>query len=456
MAEGMLGLGSAGSTGLSQEFIDKLKAGDTKAKIDPYTKKLENWDKELEKIDEINLKTVELLDTIKSFDLYYSGGADAFSQVSANTAGTSVVFDAVDVSTLAPGTNEVNITQLAKRDVFQTNTFSDKDAILATGQDDADKLTISIGGGTDINFSTKGKTYDELAIEINAKEGLSASVEQVGDNAMRIVIRSSDSGTANALTITETGIDLGINDSDGDGTADTVNHTVTAQNLNATVDGIEYDVSANNITIAGNIMITAVELGKSSITVESNNTGLLGTLESFVEKYNELVELVDEEIYSKDSTINDKSSLKMMMTDIKNQLFSTYGPNDEKNIFAYGFGIDKSGMLNVDTEVLGTAISEDIDGLKSLFVGVAEKEGLGTQLKSYLDELDGWDGLLTKYGENMVTRKEKLETEKKREEESLDSKYSAMSQQFAAYTAIISQMEAAFGGMKMMIDQSSN
>ena len=454
MAEGMLGLGSSGSTGLSQDFIDKLKAGDTKAKIDPYVTKLETWDKELEKIDEINLKTMELLDSIKSFDLYYSGGADSFSQVSANTTGDSVVFDAVDISTLKAGTNEVNITQIAKRDVYQTNTFSDKEVVLSTGQADGDKLTIKVGDGDNVDFITKDKTYAQLAEEINATEGISASIEQVGDDEMRLVIRSTDSGTANALTIVETGVDLGINDTDVDGNA--INHTVSAQNLNATVDGISYDVSGNNITIAGNIMITAIELGKSSITVEENNTGLLPELEGFVEKYNDLIKLVDEEIYSADSPINDKSSLRMMLSDIKNKLFGTYGPEDDKNIFAYGFSIDKGGLLNIDTEVLGKAISEDMAGLKSLFIGTAEKEGLGTSLKTYVDDLDGYDGLLTKYGEHMISRKEKLEEDKKSAQETLDNKYSAMSQQFAAYTAIISQMEAAFGGMKMMIEQGSD
>jgi hypothetical protein len=39
----------------------------------------------------------------------------------------------------------------------------------------------------------------------------------------------------------------------------------------------------------------------------------------------------------------------------------------------------------------------------------------------------------------------------KKAQELLDTKYSLMAQQFAAYTAIITQMEAAFGGMKMMI-----
>ena len=49
MATGILGLGTSGSAGLSQELIDKLKDAEKKAKVEPIETKLETWDKELEK-----------------------------------------------------------------------------------------------------------------------------------------------------------------------------------------------------------------------------------------------------------------------------------------------------------------------------------------------------------------------------------------------------------------------
>ncbi|MCK5293078.1 MAG: hypothetical protein KAJ49_00375, partial [Arcobacteraceae bacterium] len=209
MADGILGLGSSGSTGLSQDVIDKLKEADGKAHVEPFTTKLETWDKELEKITEIETKVDELLSKIKSFDLYASG-ANAFEQVTASTTGTSAVFNAVDVSGLTPGSNSVNITQLAQRDVYQTSTFSDKDVQVADGNDSGDKISVTVAGTT-YDFSTEGKTYQELADDMNLNEKLTVSVEQVEDNSYRMVIKSTDSGESNALTISQTGISLGIN-----------------------------------------------------------------------------------------------------------------------------------------------------------------------------------------------------------------------------------------------------
>ena len=42
MATGVLGLGSSGSTGLNQELIDKLKAAERKARVEPIETRISN------------------------------------------------------------------------------------------------------------------------------------------------------------------------------------------------------------------------------------------------------------------------------------------------------------------------------------------------------------------------------------------------------------------------------
>jgi flagellar hook-associated protein 2 len=453
MAEGILGLGSAGSSGLNQELIDKLKAAEAKGKVDIYDTKLEDWDKELEKIDAINLKINELLTAVDKFDLYRSS-ANAFEQVTASSTGTSAVFDAVDIAGLNPGTTNVTVSQLAQKDVFQSSTFSDANATMTVGQNDGDKLSVQIGTADTFDFLTKDKTYQELADEINAKEGLTASIEEVGTDTYRLVIKSTDSGLDNALTITQTdSADADL--ADNLGYADSANHTLTAQNLNAKIDGVDYDVSSNTVKIQGNLTMTAVELGDSSITIQEDNSSILPSIKDITDKYNELLVMVDEELYSAESPISDTGTLKLIMGSIKDALFGSYGENGDLNMFNYGMSVDKSGLIIIDDEKLGKALTDNADDLKEMFVGVAERPGIGTYLKEYLDDLDGYDGLMTKYGENMTNKKLELEEEKKTAQETLDEKYSQMALQFASYTAMITQMESAFGGMKMMMDQST-
>jgi len=531
MAEGILGLGSAGSNGLSSELIDKLKKAEAKAQIDPFDKRLENWDKELEVMDNINAKVNELLSVISKFDLYKSG-ANAFEEVTASTTGTSALFDAIDVSGLQEGTNSVTVNQLAQKDVFQSAIFTDKNGQVDGGNDIGDKISINIAGTT-YDFSTENKTYDELAKQINANENLTASVEEIGNSEFRLVIKSTNTGLDNKINILQTGVSLGYNPSvhtkqfdfvssqipgandpgdkliidgvefttegksitalkddinanpdftaswngrgliikrvDGDDVSieqvgvDFLqsNAILKAQNMKANVDGVDYDVSSNTITVQGNLKMTAFELGTSTISIQKDNSQILPSLKDMAKIYNELIDLVDNELYSSDSPVEDTSSLRTIISGVKNLFYGSYGGVDELgndknlNLFNFGFSIDKTGHMTIDDTLLGKALTDNISDIKELFIGVAEKPGLGTSLKEYLDGLDSFDGLLTHYGQNMIKKKSNIEEDKTKAQDVLDTKYSQMSLQFAAYTAIISQMEASFGGMKLMMEQST-
>jgi flagellar hook-associated protein 2 len=50
----------------------------------------------------------------------------------------------------------------------------------------------------------------------------------------------------------------------------------------------------------------------------------------------------------------------------------------------------------------------------------------------------------------------KLEEEKEKTLEIINNKYEQMFSQFAAYTAIITQMEASFSGLKMMMEMKTD
>jgi flagellar hook-associated protein 2 len=454
MAEGILGLAGGGSASLSNEVIDKLKAADRKASVEPIEKALEDWDLELEKIAEVEAKVLELYDAVKPFDLFNSG-ANIFEQMAASSSGTAAVFDAVDVANLIPGTINVSITQLAQKDVFQSDAVNEATKDTALG---AETLTIQVGSDTAIDIDTDGKTYEELVDEINLYVTVSASLEEVGTDSYRLVIKSTESGLDNALTITGTASQtLGYT---SDGTTEVAaNHTVNALNLIAEIDSVDYNVSSNSITTAGGLTISAIELGDASVSIQKDTSSIIGGVETLVTAYNELVDIIDEESFSADSPLQDVASLKMMMSAIKEMLFSDYNTADldsstDQNIFNAGFTLDKTGHITIDTEVLGTAINDDFEGVKALFLGSAEDKGFGTALKEYIDDIKGYDGLLTLYGDNMTEDKIVLEEEKTDAIDDLDAKYQQMAQRFASYGTIIAQMEASFGGLKMMIAES--
>ena len=446
MAEGILGLGSGQASALNSDLIEKLKTAERKSTVEPYETKLENITTEKEAFSNIETKVSELLEAIKPFDLFVSGGVTAFEQKSATTSGDSVTFDAADVKSLNKGFTSVEVTQLAQKDVYQSNTFNaaTKDTVINQGD-------LVINGET---FDTTNKTYEQLATEITAKTGMNAAVEQVGSDSYRLVIKSEETGLDNKLTISGAAADV-LNFNGTDPITGTTNHILEAKNLNAKVDGVRYDVASNSITVDG-LKITANKEGTSTINVVEDTTEVETQMQNFITKYNELVALVDSEAYNADSKIADKSAIRDIVNQIKTKLFGSYGENGDKSVFNFGIELAKDGGLSLDSKKFNEAVQNDIAGLKDLFLGSAENKGLGTLLKETLDEMKFSGGVLNTYESSMTSREKTLNDEKDKAEEALNKKYELLALQFSSYGAIINQMEASFSGLKMLIQQSTS
>ena len=446
MADGILGLGSSGSVDLSSELITKLKTAESKSVLDPITTNKEDTQAELDALAEIQTMVSDLLDLVDDFDLYTSG-TNIFDEITATTSGTSVSFDAADTSKLNPGTISVDVTQLAQKDVYQSNTISDITSTITNGG----TLSIKVGDTT-YYFDTTGKSYEDLVEEMSYYSKLDVNLEKVNNTDYRMIVKGTESGTANAVTISQSGTtNLGFND--------TGNHVLTAQNMEATIDGVDYDVSSNKLTMESGLIIQAVSTGDSSISMERDTSTIVTRISDIATKYNDLVDLIDSYTLGDEdtaATISDSSTLKSMMSGIKEILFDSYGLNNEESMFKYGISFDSDGYMNVNTTTLTTAVTDNYDDLRELFVGYAEKEGLGTRLKTYLDSLDSSTGLLTTYEDRLNTYIDTLSDDYDTASEKLDEKYTAMATQFAAYTVLITQMENAFASLKLLIDTSTS
>lgn len=479
-------IGSDATKSLNGEMINKIRAAEEKATLDPITKDIDDMALESEKITEIKTMVSEFADILSYFDL--NNEDNVFNQFYFDTSGTSAVFDAVDKTALEEGTTTIDVDTLAKRDVYQSNTTTamgiDLDTNLNMGT-----ISIAVGTGASIDFDTTDITLDTLAKNINKTDGISASVEAVGDSNYRLVIKSTETGTANELTISgaaSQSLGYTTDGATGGTTIAAGAQTSDAIDLKAYIDGVEYNTSSNSITTQGALKITAIKEGESStITITKDSSAITAAADAMVTYYNNLVSTVNEELYSEESVINDKSSLKNILTDIKSMLFAKYGAedpdfdaittdtsdpnyythanvsNNELTIFSFGFELDRYGNLSIDDYTLNKIVSGenenyDIDDLKSIFTGVYENKGLGVQIKEYLDDLDGYNGLLTTYEKNMLERGVDLKEDKEKEIERLDAKYGILAEQFSAYGAVIAQLEASFGGLQMMIKQSTS
>jgi flagellar hook-associated protein 2 len=348
---GVLGLGSGAASSLNQETIDKLKKAESRARIEPLEKKIEGWDKEFEKLTEIEAKVNKLKTAMKNLTLS-SSSSNVFESISANTTtnsgnGTaSAVFNANDVSGLSPGTIDVYVSSLAKAETSYSDAFADKDASIT----ESGTFTIN-HKGLDYDFSTSGKTYQELADEINQSDLFIASVEQVAEsgNKFKMVIKSASTGTENALTFSS--------DSLGSDPLSTITELQASKDFIGKIDGLDYIRSSNTITLQGNLTMTAVAVDtgtygtdntSTTLTLERDSSLVIPAVNEFVTAYNELQSTLNTEMLDEDSPIYDKSMLRTMMSGIKDKIFTEFG-SENKTIFDLGFEVDYSGNLSVNS-----------------------------------------------------------------------------------------------------------
>ena len=337
----------------------------------------------------------------------------------------------------------VEVKELAQKDVWQSKPIVDADGKAISKDSKVDKgiLDIKLGGGTSIPIDTTGKTYSELVTEINKIDGVQASLVEDSTGKFRLSIKSTETGSANKITIA--------------GAASThfeFDNVLKAQDMQLKADGVDYSSSSNTVTIDGLKITATKETGDSTINIENDTTTLSAQMKNFADKFNELRATIENEIYSADASVDNKGALRDMLATIKNELFGT-GSGD-KSIFSFGFSLDeKSGDILFNQKDFEASIKNGTADLEALFAGTADKKGIATSM----DELISTNGVtksLLDYEINMLEREERLKKDKETAETTLDNKYSLMAQQFASYGVMINQMESSFSGLKMLILQS--
>src|SRR5262249_23085064 len=142
-------------------------------------------------------------------------------------------------------------------------------------------LTLT-NGTTSATFNTGGSgqpaTLADLRNAINANTTLGVRASLVTDGSqVRLVLNSSDTGTAQAFTVNSTGSlsSLGITTQQ------------TALDANYSVNGLALTSSSNNITdVIGGVTMTLAATGSSTVSVAADTTGVSNAVKAFVDAYN--------------------------------------------------------------------------------------------------------------------------------------------------------------------------
>lgn len=431
MAFGSLSSLGFGSGVLTQETIDKLKEAEQQARVNPYTTKIEENTTKQKDLTEIKTKLSTFQSAVSSL-----GDATAFAKrkvVASITDNPPASLTAT--SGVALQSMNINVTQLAQKDVYQSKGL----------ENDTGFINASLASATNLTFFSKGKeytvtidkntTYSDLVDKINSATGgeIVAKMVNTGEKGApyRLTLTSKETGEDSAIsfypgkknTDGKYAVDenaksvfesLGWNldeealkaegfdpatSKKGVGIIDDAEnplHIQQAQNANFTMDGIKMTRSSNTITDIGvGITLTLNKTGEINFDIQQDSESITQAMQEMVDAYNDLVLNLNaatdynSETGTKGSLqgVTEVNSIRSSIVSILFQSQSVDGTVEDTNgnkvsskvmlsLQDYGLSMTESGTLNFDSSAFESKVKEDTAMAESFFSGITQYKNI--------------------------------------------------------------------------------
>jgi len=359
-----LGLGSNGA--LSYDTIDKLRAVDEKAQLDPIDAKLTTN----------TTKQTDLASLTSLANALKSSTTGLSEEVNYLQRTTTVSNDAISVATKSGTTLDsftMHINTLASQDIYQSTNFTSQTSTFASA---SDTLTLKLGSNTYALDITSSTTLSELKDMINEKAGgkITASILNVGGtNPYRLVVKSNSTGADNAITLSATGTaltNLGLDQS--------ANHLKTASDASFDFNGVTIKRASN--TIDDLVVGTTITLNKvqtdptvnTTVAVTQDWTNVTNNLKSLVTSYNDLMtKLKTATAYDTTAktagTFQGVTQINTLSTEIRKQVLGI--DNEGRGLSDYGISVDSDGKLAFDATAFNAKVAANPADVKDYFLG---------------------------------------------------------------------------------------
>jgi flagellar hook-associated protein 2 len=352
-----IGLGSNGA--LNYDIIDQLREVDENTQIKPIDNKIsENTTKQ---------KDLSILYTLTAS---LKGSASSLSDESLYLRRKSTLSsDAIEVK-VSSSTQiqdfDINITNLAKRDILDSKTFENTNSTFTNEL--SDTININIDGKDYTIDVTSSTTINDLKEKINSSTDgkVEASILNVGgSNPYKLIIKSTETGIDQKITISSNG--TAANDL-------SLNNIQAASDANFKFNGVDITRSSNTFSdlIAGVEITLKKENESSQVSISQDTSDIISNLEDFVSKYNELINNLNEATKYDPETKNSGTFQGVsQITSIKSSVNRILLSVDSKGqtLEEFGINLNESGTLEFNQSTFDEKISSDPDGVKEFFAG---------------------------------------------------------------------------------------
>ena len=357
------------------------------------------------------------------------------------TSSNSNIVSATASASATTGNHSILVTQLAKADEALSDQINSSSNSIVTAEG-AGQKTIQVGNeSVNVTLSSgdsNSTVLTNIANAINASDGdVTASVVTDTSSTSRLVLQSTQTGSANAITLSDmTGTllsNIGLSASVISGrtaftstTGGFMNQSTSNLDANFELDGIEMVRSSNTMTDALTGVTLALNSAQNStdtpatINVSINTNQVQSMVQQFITNYNAALSYLNTETsFTAASTTSSSTAptpqifagnatfvmLKVnLQSMIWNQVTSVQS-GDPENLYEIGISAGSDGTLSIsDTSKFNAAMAADPTEIANLFNstnGVAVQ--MNTLLKPFVTPTTGRLASMTSIDTNEVS-----------------------------------------------------
>ena len=357
------------------------------------------------------------------------------------TSSNSAVVSATATGGAALGSYNIQVTQLATAARVYSNSVSDADTagLFGTGT-----MAMTIGGSTYNVDVTATDTLRSLVGKIQSS-GAPVSAGLLYDGTgYRLAVSGNATGAANALTIDEGSLTLGL--------SVPANVASSGRDAKFSIDGIPVSRATNVVTDA----ISGITLqlhgttptgATEHVDIATDTSSIASNVQKLVDAYNKVNTFISGEEewtgQAKDaSSLNGDSTLRSVQAQLRTALLSPVVGTTGKytTLASLGISFQKDGSLSLDQTKLATAISDDPEGIAK----VLGQNGTGamTLVANAADYFsDTSTGLLKQRLDSMTKQRRALDDQITQMQARIDQYQTLLQNQFTTLETTMSRLK---------------
>ncbi|MDO7085072.1 flagellar filament capping protein FliD [Pseudocolwellia sp. AS88] len=433
------------------------------------------------------------------------------SRLNTQEAKYTTDISAVGALKSAVETVQASIESLSDADNYQQRTASGSDSYLSlTSTKDAEvgsysikvdalasehKLssaafteTDALGEGT-LTFASGENSFDIVASDTDTLSDIRDAINDSADNesiiativtgvdGQHLVLASKETGLESAITIT---VDDTSDSNNTDNTglsrlayqpdslepnfATNMTEVIAASDAQITLDGSIIATSSTNTftEVIDGIDVTVKKAhdeddDNSNISISENNSNIASGLNSFIESYNELLELSNNLGSSSADGVGvmaGDSLLRGLMSKLRSQLSTSFssGEDSSSSLSQLGVRTDRYGVLSLDSEDLNTFIDENVDGIQEFFVGTDSEPGFAASMDTLMSFYTDSGGLIQSRIDSRTGQLERIDEDRLSFELKMDNLESRLLAQYNAMDLLVANLNSTSSYVQAQLD----